>query len=155
MWRDSSTAAMINASCLALLNSGSIHMRGVVTAVAIGRLPDGTLVVDPDEEEEESLGGGGCFAFMFADGLDKSNLDCLWSGWKSMSGTYDESEFFSARELAKAAALNVYLAMKKSIDTLGAQVSYNIDTPAQSLSTVITKDETMVEGDSDDDRMEI
>ena len=95
-------------------------MRGVVTAVAIGRLLDGTLVVDP-YEEEESLGGGGCFAFMFADGLDKTNPDCVWSGWKSMSGTYDESEFFSARELAKATASHVYLAMKKSIDTpLGA-----------------------------------
>jgi exosome complex component RRP46 len=145
---------MINASSLALLNSGSIYMRGVVTAVAIGRLRDGTLVVDPDEEEEESLGGGGCFAFMFADGLDKTRSDCVWSGWRSMSGTYDESEFFSARELAKAAALDVYLAMKKNIETLGARVSYNIDTPARSLSNVI-KDETTVEDDSDDDRMEL
>ena len=152
IWRrDSLTAAMINASCLALLNSGSIFMRGVVTAVAIGRLADGTLVVDPDEEEEESLGGGGCFAFMFA---DETNSDCVWSGWKSMSGTYDESELFSARELAKATALNVYLAMKKSIDSLGVRVSYNTDTPARSLSKV-AKDETMVEDDSDDDRMEM
>lgn len=154
MWRDSLTAAMINASSLALLNSGSIYMRGVVTSVAVGRLPDGTLVVDPDEEEEESLGGGGCFAFMFADGLDKTNSDCVWSGWKSMLGTYDESEFFSAREIAKAAALDVYLAMKKNIDTLGARVSYNTDTPARGLSNVI-KEEAMVEDDSDDDRMEM
>ena len=129
-------------------------MRGVVTAVAIGRLSDGTLVVDPDEEEESSLGGGGCFAFMFLDGLDKTNSDCVWSGWKSTSGTYDESEIFSARDLAKATALDVYHAMKKSIDTLGARVSYNTDTPARGLSKVV-KDETMVEDDSDDDRMEI
>ena len=153
-WRDSLTAAMINASCLALLNSGSIHMRGVVTAVAVGRLPDGTLVVDPDEEEEESLGGGGCFAFMFAGGLEKRNSDCVWSGWKSMSGTYDENEFFRARELAKDTALDLYFAMKKSIDTLGARASYDTHTPAPSLSKVI-KDETMVEDDSDDDRMEM
>ena len=149
MWRDSLTAAMINASSLALLNSGSIYMRGVVTAVAIGRLPDGTLVVDPDEEEEESLGGGGCFAFMFAGGVDndgKTNSDCLLSAWKSMSGAYDESELFSARELARVAALDVYLAMKKSIDVLGSRVH---NTPAQTL------DEMMVEDDSDDDRMEI
>ena len=70
MWRDSLTAAaaavMINASSLVLLNPGSVHTRGVVTAISIGRLSDGTLVVDPDEEEEESLGGGGCFALMFA-----------------------------------------------------------------------------------------
>ena len=157
MWRDSLTAAMINASCLALLNSGSIYMRGVITAVAIGRLPDGTLVVDPDEDEEERLGGGGCFAFIFADGLDKTNADCVWSGWKSMSGTHDESELFSARELAKATALEVYLAMKKSIETFGARVSYNTDiqaTQARSLSKV-SKDKTMVEDDSDDNRMEM
>ena len=129
-------------------------MRGVVTAVAIGRLRDGTLVVDPDEEEESSLGGGGCFAFMFADGLGETNSDCVWSGWKSLSGTYNESEFFSARELAKATALDVYFAMKKSIDNLGARVSYNTHPPPRSLSNVI-KDETMVEDDSDDDRMEI
>ena len=156
IWRDSLTAAMINASSLALLNSGSIYMRGVVASVAIGRLPDGTLVVDPDEEEEESLGGGGCFAFMFADGFDKTNSDCVWSGWKSMSGTFDESEFFRARQLAKAAALHVYLAMKKNIDTLGhaCVASYNItDTPARNLSNVIN-DETMHD-DSDDDRMEM
>ena len=152
MWRDSLTAAMINASCLPLLNSGSIYMRGVVTAVAIGRLPDGSLVVDPDEEEEEkSLGGGGCFAFIFTDGFDKTNSDCIWSGWKSTSGTYDESELFSARELAKATALDVYLAMKKSIDT---RISYgDTNTPTRSISKVI-KDKTMVEDDSNDDRME-
>ena len=138
---------MINASSLALLNSGSIYMRGVVAAVAIGRLPDGTLVVDPDEEEEKSMGGGGCFAFMFGDGLlDKPNSDCVWSGWKSRSGTYDERELFSARELAKVTALDVYLAMKKSIDS---RISYNPDTPARSLSKTI-KDKTTVEPESDD-----
>ncbi|KAF8815040.1 exosome component Rrp46 [Phlegmacium glaucopus] len=155
-WRDSLTAAMINASCLALLNSGSVYMRGVVAAVAIGRLPDGTLVVDPDEEEEECLGGGGCFAFMFADetGLkndNTSNSDCVWSGWKSMSGAYDESELFRARELARVKASDVYVVMKKSID---ARISYNTDTPARNNIEVI-KDEMKGENDSDDDRMEI
>ena len=50
----------------------------MVCAVAMGRLPDGTLVVDPSEEEEESLRGGGCFAFMFADKTDTSASDCVW-----------------------------------------------------------------------------
>lgn len=126
-------------------------MRGVVAAVAIGRLPDGTLVVDPDEEEEECLGsggGGGCFAFMFAEkaGL-ASNSDCVWSGWKSMSGVYDESELFRARELARAAASDVYLAMKKSI-ALG---SYDTNAPTRR----VVKDEPMVGNDTDDDKMEI
>ena len=55
--------------------SGSVYVRGVVT---IGRLWDGTPVVDPDEEDEKVLGGGGCFAFMFVDGgegVDKPNSD--------------------------------------------------------------------------------
>jgi len=123
----------------------------VVAAVAVGRLPDGTLVVDPDEEEEESLGGGGCFAFMFAEkaGL-ASNSDCVWSGWKSMSGVYDESELFRARELARATASDVYLAMKKSI-ALGGRVSYDTNAPTRR----VIKDEPMVGNDSDDDKMEI
>ena len=134
-------------------------MRGVVCAVAIGRLPDGTLVVDPDEEEEESLRGGGCFAFMFADktGLDKDDTsasDCVWSGWTSMSGSYDEGELFRARELARATALDVYVAMKNSIHTLDSRLSYNTSTPAQNLVKA-TKDEMKVGDDSDDDRMEI
>ena len=152
MWRDNSlTAAMINASCLALLNSGSVYMRGVVAAVAIGRLPDGTLVVDPGEEEE-CLGGSGCFAFMFAGGGLENDVtsDCVWSGWKSMSGAYDEKEFFSARELARAAALDVYFAIKQSIAGGG------LGSPARNLNKITKDDERMVEDDSDDDdRMEI
>ena len=65
MWRsDLTAAATINASCLALLNSGSVHMRGIVAALFIGRLPDGTLVVDPDRGEEKSLGGGEVHRFL-------------------------------------------------------------------------------------------
>jgi hypothetical protein len=53
------------------MDSGSVYVRGVVGAAAIGRLWDGTLVVDPDEEDEKVLGGGGCFAFMFVDEEEK------------------------------------------------------------------------------------
>jgi len=56
--------------------------------------------------------------------------------------------------LARTRALDVYHAMKQSIDGLGGRISYNTDTPAQKLNKV-TKDETMVKDDSDDDRMEI
>jgi len=127
-------------------------MRGVVSAVAIGRLLDGTLVIDPDEDDEKVLGGGGCFAFMFVDGgevgVDKANSDCVWSNWKSVVGGYDENELFSAREMARASALDVYFAMKKSIDGL---CSRDDIPPPPSLNKV----ETMVEDVSDDDRMEI
>ena len=150
IWKDSltSAAAVINAGCLALLNSGSVYMRGVVSAVAIGRLLD-ALVVDPDEDEMV-LGGGGCFAFMFVDGgggVDKPSSDCVWSSWKSVVGGYDENELFSAREMARVSALDVYFAMKKSIDALR---SWD-DIPPPSLNKV----ETMVGDDSDDDRMAI
>ena len=137
--RDNLMAAMINASSLALLDSGSVYMRGVVCAVAVGRLKDGTLVVDPDEEEEvvvEGCGGGGCFAFMFsgaaaaaADNHDNNNKppkssDCVWSGWnssKSSASSYDEGDFFKARELARVAAVDVYFAMKKSLIQKGSR----------------------------------
>jgi len=106
-----------------------------------------------DEEEAVSLGGGGCFAFMFTNDHEKTNSACVWSGWKSISGAYNKSEIFKARELASVAALNVYLAMKKSIDAMGTQ-AYNTDTPAPSFNKVI-EHKTMVKDDSDDDRMEI
>jgi len=63
------------------------------------------------------------------------------------------TQIFKARELASVAALNVYLAMKKSIDAMGTQ-AYNTDTPAPSFNKVI-EHKTMVKDDSDDDRMEI
>ena len=189
MGRDSSTAAaaaaaaMINASSLALLNSGSVHMRGVVVAISIGRLSNGTLVVDPDEEEEEeeeeSLGGGGggggCFAFMFTGHPFSNNnddddpttttttthpSDCVWSNWKSISGVHDQNEFFSARELARTTAFDVYRTMKKSIQALGAPIPYHNSHLTSSTPTTlskVTKNEAMmmIDDEGDDDKMSI
>jgi exosome complex component RRP46 len=56
---------------------------------------------------------------MFVDGGgvdDKPKSDCVWSSWKSVVGGYDESELFRAREMARVSAVDVYLAMKKSIE---------------------------------------
>ncbi|KAF8161665.1 exosome component Rrp46 [Crassisporium funariophilum] len=119
VWQVDLTAAMINASTLALLNASSVPMRGVVSAVAVGRLPDGALVVDPDDEETKIMTGGGCFAFLFADGVgfENSNSDCVWSSWKSRTREHDETELFRARELARIGARSVYLAMKQSVES--------------------------------------
>jgi len=77
-------------------------MRGLVSAVSVGHLSGGQLVVDPSEEEAVSLEVGGTFWFIFADGPGRknSNPECVWSSWKSNSGRYDQAELFQARELA-------------------------------------------------------
>ncbi|KAH7904449.1 hypothetical protein BJ138DRAFT_1019142, partial [Hygrophoropsis aurantiaca] len=64
------TAARINACSLALLNAGSVPMRGVVCAVAVQRSGH-RLVLCPDESIDangDADGGGGCFAFLFGAG---------------------------------------------------------------------------------------
>ena len=114
------SAAMINTSSLALLNASSIPMRGFVSAVAVGRLSGGQLVVDPSEGEAVSLEAGGTFAFIFADGVGRknSNLECVWSSWKSDSGRYGQNEIFQAQELARTRARAVYDAMRADFEKL-------------------------------------
>uniref|UniRef100_A0A8H7Y606 Exoribonuclease phosphorolytic domain-containing protein n=1 Tax=Psilocybe cubensis TaxID=181762 RepID=A0A8H7Y606_PSICU len=131
------SAAMVNASSLALLKASSVPMKGVVAAVAVGQLSSGALVLDPSDEAEV-VKGGGVFAFMFADGigLNDSNTDCLWTSWKSTLGRYDEKELVAARELAREGAQEVYTAMRKSFEHSGEM-------------GVNTNDE------EDDDKMEI
>ncbi|KIM36926.1 hypothetical protein M413DRAFT_448844 [Hebeloma cylindrosporum] len=116
--KDALSAAMINASSLALLNAGSVPMRGLVAAVAVGRVSGGQLVLDPSEEEAVSLEAGGTFAFMFADGIGRktSNSECVWTNWKSDSGGYDQREIFQARELARTGARAVYEAMRTDFE---------------------------------------
>ncbi|KDR67195.1 hypothetical protein GALMADRAFT_216654 [Galerina marginata CBS 339.88] len=117
-WKEGLSAAMINASSLALLNASSVPMRGVVSAVAVGRLPNGTLILDPGDDEVASLQGGGTFAFLFADGagVGGSNSDCVWTSWKSTSGRYDATELTRAKELAREGAQAVFDVIKKSFE---------------------------------------
>ncbi|KAG2053231.1 hypothetical protein BDR06DRAFT_825721, partial [Suillus hirtellus] len=59
-------AAEINACTLALINAGSIAMRGVVCAVPVGRVKKGSVIsVEVDVADDVVLEGGGCFAFLF------------------------------------------------------------------------------------------
>ncbi|KJA14799.1 hypothetical protein HYPSUDRAFT_149958 [Hypholoma sublateritium FD-334 SS-4] len=147
LWKDSLTASMINASTLAFLQAGSVLMQGVVAAVAVGRLSNGTLVVDPSEEEAETLLGGGSFAFLFSDQNAErgSRVDCVWSNWKVTDGGYLPNEFFQARELAKAGATQVYNSIRKSVETMSGA--------AQSKRILQAGDTD--ESSSDDEKMEI
>jgi exosome complex component RRP46 len=115
-------AAMINASTMALMNAGSIPMRGVVWAVSVGRLRSTTksspsLLLDPSDDEIPSLEGGGCFAFLFGTG-QKGGSEMVWSNWQS-NAPFDEVELLSARELARTGAKKVWMCMKESIGWMG------------------------------------
>ncbi|KAF5310374.1 hypothetical protein D9611_012044 [Ephemerocybe angulata] len=115
-WTDGLLAAMINSSTLALLNAGSVPMRGVVCAIAIGKTRDGELLVDPEEARVAELIQGGCFAFMVADGAGlESNSTTVWTNWRALERTFDEMGLMSAREAAKDAIKGVYASMKSSI----------------------------------------
>ncbi|KAJ3548140.1 hypothetical protein NMY22_g1377 [Coprinellus aureogranulatus] len=93
-WTDGLLAAMINASTLALLNAGSVPMRGVVCAIAIGKTPSGELLVDPEDSKTAELVQGGCFGFMVADGAGlESNSTSVWTNWRTLQGgTFSEEE---------------------------------------------------------------
>ncbi|KAJ7465026.1 exosome component Rrp46 [Mycena latifolia] len=107
--QDALVSAMINASTLALLNAGSIPMKGVVCAVAVGRIKS-TLIVDPSEDEELALDATGCFAFSFGDGVDDAR--CVWTNWTS-SSSFDETELAHCKRLASGAAKSVWLQIQK------------------------------------------
>ncbi|KAJ7626532.1 exosome component Rrp46 [Mycena polygramma] len=106
---DGLVAAMINASTIALLNAGSIPMKGVVCAVAIGRIKS-VLAVDPAEEEEASLDASGCFSFAFGNGIDDAR--CVWTNWKS-SRSFNDAELAQCKLLAFTAARSVWLQIQK------------------------------------------
>lgn len=103
-------------------------MHGVVAAVAVGRLSDGSLIVDPSEDETGTLQACGGFAFMFsgATHLKKSDTDCVWSSWKSTTGRYSQDELFKARELARIGATAVYDEMRRNLEKLNCATEFRI-----------------------------
>ena len=128
----STTAALINAASLALLQSGSTPMTGVPCAVAIGIINSlrsevevhgerGTsvnriMVLDPEESEVSSLIGGGVFAVHFSRGktslssvtTSKESTDVegevVWCTWE---GLFVEKEFIEAQAIAIEGAKRV------------------------------------------------
>ncbi|KAG6873129.1 hypothetical protein C0995_002503 [Termitomyces sp. Mi166 len=140
------TAAVVNASTLALLNAGSIPMRGVTCAVAVGRRKDtGALVVDPDEGDGV-LDADGCFAFMFTRNGQDVQARCVWTNWKQSAG--GESVLSEARELASRAAGNVYDAIHASVEVMGKA-------KPGAVFPVHKEDATVEEEVNDNDKMEI
>ena len=125
-WNASLTASLVNATAAAFVNAGSVPMRGVVCAVAVGRLggPDAGegLVLDPEEAELGRLAGSGCFAFLFSSllggseeaGADVPTCSLLWTNYTT-AAPFDVAELGRARELAEKGARQVWLALKESV----------------------------------------
>lgn len=124
-WNDGITASMINASTLALMNAGSVAMKGTVCAICVGRssTPSGppVYIVDPSEDELPSLDGSGCFAFLYADGVvdDESSAPasvCVWANWRSVAQNgFSEKEVLETKELAQRASRDVWSRMKECV----------------------------------------
>ena len=132
-------ASIINASTVALINTGSVPMRGTICAVAVARLHTmsmpsvGYLVLDPSDTETATATASGCFAFLFAHGLgapgnghpteqpDKISCESVWTTWHANGGSFTEDELVRAQELAKAGAERVRQAMKDSVRSMNAQ----------------------------------
>ncbi|KIK97051.1 hypothetical protein PAXRUDRAFT_825339 [Paxillus rubicundulus Ve08.2h10] len=115
-------AAEINACSLALVNAGSVPMRGVVCAVSVGLKRSGSrmdLVLDPEDESES--GGGGTFAFLF--GVDQlcaeSDLPpskMIWTNYRAGVGaTFSATHLAQAEELASKGAAQVWIKIKQSL----------------------------------------
>lgn len=168
----SGVAACVNAGTAALVSAGSVPMRGVVCAIAVGRLKGtGALVVDPSEEEE--LDATGCFAFMFADsaGGEKTSgsesipgCECVWTDWKSLDaggGGFQEEELVRATEMARMGAEMVWREMKDSVRLMGlgrrAPLVAKTNTGVVAGGTGTKKNALVKEEEEevDDDKMEI
>ncbi|KAI0667281.1 hypothetical protein C8Q78DRAFT_1082398 [Trametes maxima] len=129
-WNASLTASLVNATAAAFVNAGSVPMKGVVCAVAIGRLlsdpGEPTLVLDPEEAELSRLAGSGCFAFLFSATLpisavpsvDTPPCSLLWTNYTT-AAPFDSAELAKARALAERGARRVWLALKESVSSLG------------------------------------
>ncbi|EJT99775.1 hypothetical protein DACRYDRAFT_117939 [Dacryopinax primogenitus] len=74
-------AAMMNAATAAFLDAGSVSMRGIVCACAVGTR-NGGLVLDPTEKEET-----GAFGFLFR-GTVSGEL--VWAEWEGEEGDWEK-----------------------------------------------------------------
>lgn len=123
---------MINSSTMALMNAGSVPMKGVVCAVCIGQR-DGTFIVDPSDDELPDLSVGGCFAFLFADGrVDAKSEACVWTNWRSLKQTgYSEEELKQATDQARKASREIWMKMKEyycePLEVDEAKMEYDMD----------------------------
>ncbi|PVF92002.1 hypothetical protein CPB86DRAFT_744893 [Serendipita vermifera] len=111
-YHPSMAAALINSGSLALLDTGTIPLTGVIIAMSVGVVVDkGTrsVIVDPEEDETLYLVGGGVFAFLFAGTHAKIPPlgplgKVVWSSWE---GEFRVEEVEKAESLALDAASKV------------------------------------------------
>jgi len=117
-------AASINASSLAFLNASSINMRGVLCAVAVGKVnvrdsiestPARTdLILDP--EESECVDGWGLFAFTFGATFDGGpNMKGCEPIWLQSHGLSNEQEHAKALILAHHGAEVVFEYIRREL----------------------------------------
>ncbi len=152
-WNASLVASLVNATAAAFVNAASVPMKGVVCAVAVGRLRsdaahgeegDGAgLVLDPEEAELGKLAGSGCFVFLFSSSLPASGSassgippsSLLWTNYMT-AAPFDVSELGKARELAEKGAREVWLALKESIGSSSgvAATALKMEVKSESLS---------------------
>ena len=46
--------------------------------------------------------GAPSFAFLFSDaGSEDDRSSCVWTSWRSLTGSYNETDIFEAKELAR------------------------------------------------------
>lgn len=134
-WNASLIATLINATAAALLNTGSIPMKGIVCAVAVGVLnepssEDRTFVVDPSEAELPMLSASGCFAFMYSSTLTSSEKSSetatppsslVWTNFSSSRGIpFSEVDLKIATDVASRTASKLWAQMKQSIISLAS-----------------------------------
>jgi len=114
-------AAMINAATLAFLDAGSVPMKGIICAVAVGRRVGGELVVDPSEDEDE-VEAAGCFAFLVTRNLGNqgTTASCVHTSWTEGGvGSSGFDYLVRATELAKGAALVIADEMRECVCKMG------------------------------------
>ncbi|PIL33438.1 hypothetical protein GSI_04060 [Ganoderma sinense ZZ0214-1] len=158
-WNASLVASLVNATAAALINAASVPMRGVVCAVAVGKLrsepEQGGLLLDPEEAELGKLAGSGCFAFLFSSSLPASGsassgvpqCSLLWTNYTT-TAPFDVTELGKARELAKKGAREGWLALKESIGSHSATAVLKTELKGEPSSQSITME-------VDDEKVEI
>lgn len=154
-WNASLTASLVNAMAAALINAGSIPMRGVVCAVAVGRVKgeaDGELILDPEEVELPQLAGSGCFAFLFSSSLSGSGdtsadvppCSLLWTNYTT-AVPFDVSELGRVKELAQKGARQVWLSLKQSLGSRTTSITVKSVSNSEPFSQDMEVDDEKVE----------
>ncbi|KAL4251415.1 RNase PH family protein [Abortiporus biennis] len=160
-WNASLVASLINATSAALINAGSIPMKGVVCAVAVGRISGvgktTQLILDPSEAELSELSGSGSFAFFFSStlgssgsktGSDIPSCSLIWTNYSSLGSTsFDESELSGAQQLAEKGAVDIWKQLKQSVGSMGKRTP-----PTKRVDEVVVGAE---DSEPEEEKMEI